>query len=86
MNILLYDSRDFVLGALSMISFLVALSTIISLVIFHGYDLNDAQNHIIGVIVRFSIGYYLLKFLIEVIYNFHPWAFVKARKWEAILM
>jgi potassium uptake TrkH family protein len=85
-NILLYDSRDFVLGALSRISFLVALSTIISLVIFHGYDLNDAQNHIIGVIVRFSIGYYLLKFLIEVIYNFHPWAFVKARKWEAILM
>ncbi|MGB2274570.1 MAG: potassium transporter TrkG, partial [Schleiferiaceae bacterium] len=85
-NILLYDSRDFVLGALSRISFLVALSTIISLVIFHGFNLNDAQNHIIGLIVRFSIGYYLLKFLIEVIYNFHPWAFVKARKWEAILM
>ena len=85
-NILLYDSRDFVLGALSRISFFVALSTIISLVIFHGYHLNDSQNHIIGIIVRFSIGYYLLKFLIEVIYNFHPWAFVKARKWEAILM
>ena len=85
-NILLYDSRDFVLGALSRISFFVALCTIISLVIFHGYHLNASQNHIIGKIVRFSIGYYLLKFLIEVIYNFHPWAFVKARKWEAILM
>ncbi len=85
-NILLYDSRDLVLGALSRISVLIALSTIISLVIFHGYELTDAQNYIVGLIVRVSIGYYLMKFLIEVIYDFHPWAFVKSRKWEAILM
>ena len=80
MNILLYDSRDLVLGALSRISVLIALSTIISLVIFHGYELTDAQNYIVGLIVRVSIGYYLMKFLIEVIYDFHPWAFVKSRK------
>jgi trk system potassium uptake protein TrkH len=85
-NIRLYDSRDFVLGALSRLSFLVALSTIVSLIIFHGYQLTEEQNQTIGVIVRASIGYYLVKFIIEIIYDFHPWAFIKARRWEAILM
>lgn len=86
MNIRLYDSRDFVLGALSKLSFFVALSTIVSLIVFHGYELTDAQNDIVGIIVRASIGYYLIKFIVEIIYNFHPWEFVKSRKWEAILM
>ena len=85
-NIRLYDSRDFVLGALSRLSFLVALSTIVSLIIFHGYQLTEEQNQTIGLIVRASIGYYLVKFIIEIIYDFHPWAFIKARRWEAILM
>jgi len=85
-NIRLYDSRDFVLGALSRLSFLVALSTIVSLIIFHGYQLTEEQNQTIGLIVRASIGYYLVKFIIEIIYDFHPWEFIKARRWEAMLM
>jgi hypothetical protein len=40
----------------------------------------------VGIIVRASIGYYLIKFIVEIIYNFHPWEFLKSRKWEAILM
>ena len=40
----------------------------------------------VGIIVRASIGYYVVKFILELVYNFQPWEFIKARKWEAILM
>lgn len=85
-NIRLYDSRDLVLGLLSRISFLVALTTIVSLVWYHGYQLNEVQNFWVGIIVRASIGYYVVKFILELVYNFQPWEFIRARKWEAILV
>ena len=85
-NIRLYDSRDFMLRLLSRGSVLVALSTLVALVFYHGYTLEPHQNTVIGYIVRGSIGYYLIKFLLELFYNFHPKQFLKDRKWESALM
>ncbi|MCH1533464.1 MAG: hypothetical protein L7S65_00750 [Schleiferiaceae bacterium] len=85
-NIKLYDSRDFVLRFLTRGSVLVALTTLVSLVFYHGYELETQQNAVVGYIVRGSIGYYLIKFLLELLYNFHPIQFLKDRKWEGILM
>lgn len=85
-NIKLYDSRDFVLRFLTRGSILVALTTLVSLVFYHGYELETQQNAVVGYIVRGSIGYYLIKFLLELLYNFHPIQFLKDRKWEGILM
>src|SRR6056300_567286 len=67
-------------------SLFVALFTIISLVIYHGFALEEAQNQVVGYIVRASIGYYLIKFILELFYNFQPLQFLKSRKWEALLM
>jgi potassium uptake TrkH family protein len=58
----------------------------VSLVFYHGYELETQQNAVVGYIVRGSIGYYLIKFLLELLYNFHPIQFLKDRKWEGILM
>ncbi|MDC3386970.1 hypothetical protein OAW62_01155 [Schleiferiaceae bacterium] len=85
-NIRLYDSRDFMLRMLSGGSVLVALTTLVALVFYHGYELEAHQNRWIGYIVRGSIGYYLVKFLLELFYNFHPIQFLKNRKWESVLM
>lgn len=85
-NIKLYDSREFVLRSLSRGSVLVALTTLIALVFYHGFELEAHQNAVVGYVVRGSIGYYLVKFLLELLYNFHPIQFLKDRKWEGILM
>lgn len=85
-NIKLYDSREFVLRMLSRGSVLVALTTLIALVFYHGFELEARQNKLVGYIVRGSIGYYLVKYLLELLYNFHPIQFLKDRKWEGILM
>ncbi|MCO4791479.1 MAG: hypothetical protein KC437_05450, partial [Flavobacteriales bacterium] len=63
-NIRLYDSRDFMLRMLSRGSVLVALTTLVALVFYHGYELEAHQNRWIGYIVRGSLGYYLVKFLL----------------------
>lgn len=85
-NIKLYDSREFVLRILSRGSVLVALTTLIALVFYHGFELEARQNTVVGYVVRGSIGYYLVKYLLELLYNFHPIQFLKDRKWEGILM
>lgn len=85
-NIKLYDSREFVLRMLSRGSVLVALTTLVALVFYHGFELEARQNKVVGYIVRGSIGYYLVKYLLELLYNFHPIQFLKDRKWEGILM
>jgi Trk-type K+ transport system membrane component len=85
-NIRLYDSRDAALKWLSRGSVVVALFTLVSLVIYHGYDLSPANNLIIGYVVRGSIAYYLLKFVLEVFYCFQPRQLLIDRKWEALLM
>lgn len=85
-NIKLYDSREFVLRMLSRGSVLVALTTLVALVFYHGFELEARQNAVVGYVVRGSIGYYLVKYLLELLYNFHPIQFLKDRKWEGILM
>ena len=85
-NIKLYDSRELVLPMLSRGSVLVALTTLIALVFYHGFELEAHKNKVVGYVVRGSIGYYLVKYLLELLYNFHPIQFLKDRKWEGILM
>lgn len=85
-NIRLYDSRDGVLLWLSRGSIFVAFATIIALVIYHGFALSEANNKVVGYIVRASIGYYLVKFILELLYNFQPLQFLYRRRWEALLM
>ena len=85
-NIKLYDSREFVLQMLTRGSVLVALTTLVALVFYHGFELQAHQNKVVGYVVRGSIGYYLVKYLLELLYNFHPIQFLKDRKWEGILM
>ena len=85
-NIKLYDSREFVLHMLTRGSVLVALTTLVALVFYHGFELQAHQNKVVGYVVRGSIGYYLVKYLLELLYNFHPIQFLKDRKWEGILM
>jgi trk system potassium uptake protein TrkH len=67
-------------------SVLVALTTLVALVFYHGFELQAHQNKVVGYVVRGSIGYYLVKYLLELLYNFHPIQFLKDRKWEGILM
>ena len=67
-------------------SLFVATFTLMVLVFYHGYELDASKKAIVGYVVRGSIAYYLLKYFLELFYNFNPLQFLKDRKWEGFLM
>ncbi len=85
-NIRIYDSRDWVMSSLATGSLFVATFTLMVLVFYHGYELDASKKAIVGYVVRGSIAFYLLKYFLELFYNFNPLQFLKDRKWEGFLM
>ena len=85
-NIRIYDSRNWVMSSLATGSLFVATFTLMVLVFYHGYELDASKKAIVGYVVRGSIAFYLLKYFLELFYNFNPLQFLKDRKWEGFLM
>ncbi|MCX8149173.1 TrkH family potassium uptake protein [Thermaurantimonas aggregans] len=85
-NIRLYPSKRRVLLFLRYSSFFVALVTLCALVINYGYELSGEDRRMVYQIVRFSLVFYLLKYIVKIIYDFHPIEFIKSTLTEAFLM
>lgn len=85
-NIRLYDSKARVLQGLRRAGTLISITTILSLVYFHGFHLDEAHTAIVHFIIKFSIGFYIIKYLVEFIYSFSPIQHLKETKWEGLLM
>lgn len=85
-NIRLFDSRDRVLSDLRKAGVLISSLTIFALIYFHGFDLSIAERSVVEFIIKFSIGFYLLKYVVEFVYSFSPVQHLKETKWEGILM
>lgn len=85
-NIRLFDSRDRVLSDLRKAGVLISSLTIFALIYFHGFDLSIAERSVVEFIIKFSIGFYLLKYVTEFVYSFSPVQHLKETKWEGILM
>ncbi|PMB38028.1 ATPase [Fischerella thermalis CCMEE 5319] len=85
-NIRLYPSKRGVLYFLRRASFVIALVTLCALVINYGYKLSAQEKTLVFKIVQFSLIFYLTKYIIKIIYDFHPIQFIKETKIEALLM
>lgn len=85
-NIRLYPSKKRVLSSLRYFSFAVALFTFCCLVVNYGYDLSDSYQSMVYRIVKISLVFYLVKYVIKLIYDFHPIQFIRETKVEALIM
>lgn len=85
-NIRLYPSKRRVLLFLRYSSFFVALVTFCALVINYGYELSGEDRRLVYKIVRFSLIFYLVKYILKIIYDFHPIQFIKNTLTEAFIM
>ncbi|NVK04014.1 MAG: ATPase [Flavobacteriia bacterium] len=85
-NIRLFDSRDRMLQDLRTAGTIISSLAIVSLIYFHGFDLDITERAVVEFIIKFSIGFYLFKYVMEFIYSFSPIQHLKETKWEGILM
>ncbi len=85
-NLKLYASKVAMLRTLRIGSGIVAISTILALIYYHGFKITQEEYRWIVFIVKFSIGFYILKYIIEFVYSFSPKQHLRETKWEGFLM
>jgi potassium uptake TrkH family protein len=85
-NIRLYKHRSYVVGALHVASVIVSLIAITAIIYQHGFPQTVDSLQLSNSIIRTSLIFYVLKFLIRIFYEFHPIDFIKENRFEAILL
>lgn len=85
-NIRIYPSKRRVLLFFRYASFVVAIVTFCLLVASYGYNLADSYQRLVSAVVKFSLIFYLIKYVVKVFYDFHPIQFIKETKTEALVM
>lgn len=85
-NIKLYRHKAYVIRALHLLSVLVSIIAIAAIVYQHGFPLTKNTLLITERIIELSLLFYVFKFLIRIIYDFHPIDFIRDNKVEAALL
>lgn len=85
-NLLIYDSKPKVLGALSALNVLVSLTAIGVLIYYYGFELTPASKATCFGILEVSFGFYILRFLTKLFYDFYPPQFIRDNWFEAIIV
>ncbi len=85
-NLLIYDSKPKVLGALTILNVIVSLTAISTLVYYYGFELTQASRDICFTIIEVSFGFYIFRYLLKLFYDFHPPTFLKNNWFEGIVI
>lgn len=85
-NLFLYDSKRQVLGTLSFLNVLVSLTAISVLIYSYGFQLDEEAKRICFTILEASFGFYILRFLIKLFYDFNPPRFLRNNWFEAVII
>ena len=85
-NLALYDSKEAVLSLFKVGSFLIA-SFILALLIYQfGFNPSDIIKEWILIAIKGSFVFYILKYLIDILYNYEPEKLIKETWFEGILL
>lgn len=85
-NVVLYGHKSRVLTALRWANLLVSSTALALLIAYYGWP-NDSETAawiLRG--VTWSFGFYVVQYFLKVVYEFHPWTFIRKSWLEALLM
>ena len=85
-NLMIYDSKPKVLRTLTALNVLVSLTAIGTLIYYYGFELSQESKDLCFTIIEFSFGFYILRFLTKLFFDFHPPTFLKSNWFEAIVI
>lgn len=81
-NLFIYDSKQRVLGILSALNILVSVTSLGVLVYYYGFPLTQSEKDSTFLWIQISFGFYILRFLTKVIYEFDVITFIKKNWFE----
>lgn len=85
-NLWIYDSKPRVIKTLSFLNALVSLMSIGVLIYYYGFPLTSSYKHFTFQLFQISFGFYVLRYLIRLFYDFDPVSFVKNNWFEGIVI
>ena len=68
----LYPFRGGIIGGLRILSFLVSLTALIAMIYYHGFEVDAVSSGWIALIVRASLGFFVLKYVLRLLIELHP--------------
>lgn len=85
-NIKLYDSKENVLRLLGVLNLLVSMSAIGTLIYMYGFPHEPEEKVMLLSVIKISFVFYILRFFIRLLYDFHPKTFLKKHWFEGLIM
>ncbi|MEY5044753.1 MAG: hypothetical protein RJA19_1980 [Bacteroidota bacterium] len=85
-NVVLYGHKSRVLATLRWMNLLVSITALSLLVAYYGWPNDSATASWILWGVTWSFGFYVFQYFLKVVYEFHPWTFIRQTWIEALLM
>lgn len=85
-NLFIYDSKRKVLGTLSFLNVLVSLTAICVLIYYYGFEQTDYSKELCFNILETSFGFYILRFVVKIFYDFNPPKFIRNNWFEATII
>lgn len=81
-NLVIYDSKQRVLGILSALNILVSVASLGVLVYYYGFPLTQSEKDATFLWIQISFGFYILRFLTKILYEFDVRTFIKKNWFE----
>ncbi len=85
-NLRIYDSKIPAIRLLRYLSVPLSIAAVISLLLSHGFALEPTQKEWVDYLLKTTIGFYILKYVVEFFYSFSPLQYLKDSRWEGLLM
>jgi Trk-type K+ transport system membrane component len=85
-NLLLFKSKEKVLGAFKGVSIAVTLLAIGTMIWIYGFRLTEEDKQVALYIIKGSFLFYIIHYLTRIVYDFHPIDFLKRTWFEGVMM
>jgi len=85
-NLYIFDSKANILKILSFITVIITVFVMAGTIRYYGFPETEATYKYNYLIIRISLVYFLIRYLILLFYDFHPLEFIKRRWFEGIIL
>jgi len=84
-NLRLFSSKNRMMSVLTWGTFIFSIFSLLAIVYYYGYPQTPATLKSVHLIIRASIWFYILKYLIRVLYDFHPGKFIRDNRMDSLV-
>ncbi|MFA6127094.1 MAG: potassium transporter TrkG [Bacteroidales bacterium] len=84
-NLRLFSSKNGMMSLLTWGTFIFSIFALLAIVYYYGYPQTPDTLKSVHLIIRASIWFYILKYLIRVFYDFHPGHFIRENRMDSVV-